>query len=390
MLRALVYAARVPPVVVPSAVSRGAAALRALGPVAGLAAVWGLFAVLVGGPFTAWDNQRLMLLQTAVVGTAGVGATFILISRGLDLSVGSTIALGTMVIALVSRAGGAPALAAAAGVGAGLIVGAAIGSMVVGRLSRAAGLAVAIGVGWWATKHMGPWPALGTGIGAGSLVLLAGEFLLPKVELSPFIVTLGLWGALRGVAKGLGENQPVYPKEAGWLLDIMTPAQGGVGSVLPPGVWVMLAVALVFAAMIRWTVLGRRAVAIGSNETAARYAGVPISRVKLWVYTLGVGAAGVASVLQFSFLNIGDPTTAGGYELKVIAAAVIGGASLSGGEGSIFGTLVGAFIMTVVDNGCTKLGLDNWVQEVVTGAIIVGAVVLDRLRARRSDPTCST
>ena len=340
--------------------------------------------MLVGGPFIAWDNQRLMLLQTAVVGTAGVGATLILISKGLDLSVGSTIALGTMVIALVSRAGGAPALAAAAGIGAGLAIGASIGSMVVGRLSRAAALVAAVGVGWWASGHWGAWPSVGAGLGAGAVMLIAGEFLLPKVELSPFIVTLGLWGALHGVAKGLGDNQPVYPKEPGWLLDLMTPAEGGLGAVLPPGVWVMLAVALVFAGLIRWTVLGRRAVAIGSNETAARYAGVNIARVKLWVYTLGVGAAGIAGVLQFSFLNIGDPTTAGGYELKVIAAAVIGGASLSGGEGSVFGTLVGSFIMTVVDNGCTKLGLDNWVQEVVTGGIIVGAVVLDRVRAGRS------
>jgi len=363
---------------------RHAELVRAFGPVLGLAAVWVLFAATVGRPFVAWDNQRLMLLQTAVVGTAAVGATLILISRGLDLSVGSTIALGTVVIAIVSRAGGAPLLAAAAGVGAGLVVGASIGSMVVGRLSNAAALAVAIGVGWWASGHLGAWPAMGAGLGSGIAALTVGEFLLPRVELSPFIVTLGLWGALRGVAKGLGDNQPVYPGEPGWLLDLMMPANLGLGAVLPPGVWVMLAVALLFAAMIRWTVLGRRAVAVGSNETAARFTGIPIARVKMWVYTLGVGAAGVASVLQFSFLNIGDPTTASGYELKVIAAAVIGGASLSGGVGSIFGTLAGAFLMTVVDNGCTKLGLDNWVQEVVTGGIIVGAVVLDRVRVGRA------
>lgn len=366
---------------------RRAAVWRALGPLLGLGAVWALFAALVGGRFVSWDNQKLMLLQTAVVGTAAVGATLILISRGLDLSVGSTIALGTMVVALVSRAGGSPGLAAGAGVLSGLMIGAVIGAMVVGRWSRAAAFAVAVGVSWWASHHLGPWGAVGAGCGAGAAALVAGELLLPKVELSPFIVTLGLWGALRGVAKGLGENQPVYPGEPGWLLDVMTPGQTGLGSVLPPGVWVVLACAAAFAAMIRWTVLGRRAVAIGSNETAARYAGVPIARVKLLVYTLGVGAAGVASVLQFSFLSMGDPTTGAGYELKIIAAAVIGGASLSGGEGSVFGTLVGAFLMTVVDNGCTKLGLDNWVQEVVTGGIIVGAVVLDRVRAGRASQT---
>src|SRR5262249_49850802 len=101
------------------------------------------------------------------------------------------------------------------------------------------------------------------------------------------------------------------------------------------------------------------------------------------VYMIAIACAGVAGLLQFSYLSMGDPTTADGYELKVIAAVVIGGASLSGGEGSVLGTIVGALIMTVVDNGCTKLGLDNWVQEIVTGGIIVTAVALDRWRHRR-------
>ena len=95
---------------------------------------------------------------------------------------------------------------------------------------------------------------------------------------------------------------------------------------------------------------------------------------------LGCACAGIAAVMQMSYLQIGDPTTAQGFELKAIAAAVIGGASLAGGEGAIFGTLLGALIMTVVDNGCTKVELNNWVQEVVTGVIIVAAVALDRWR----------
>ena len=102
------------------------------------------------------------------------------------------------------------------------------------------------------------------------------------------------------------------------------------------------------------------------------------------MYAIGGLCAGVAGVLQLSYLSMGDPTTAQGYELKAIAAAVIGGASLAGGTGSIFGTLLGALVMTVVDNGCTKLEFDNWVQDVATGAIIVGAVALDRLRQQRA------
>jgi ribose/xylose/arabinose/galactoside ABC-type transport system permease subunit len=226
------------------------------------------------------------------------------------------------------------------------------------------------------------------GIGAGlalALVLAwALERALGRVPLSPFIVTLGMWGAVRGLAKGLGDNQPVYPESAeiGWLAGLMHAAPAGIGALFAPGVWLLIAAAALAAFALRFTVFGRHVFAVGSNEETARLCGVDVERTKLWVYVLGAGAAGLASILQFSYLSMGDPTTAEGYELKVIAAVVIGGASLSGGSGSVGGTLIGALIMTVVDNGCTKLGLDNWVQEVATGAIIVAAVALDRLRQR--------
>jgi len=134
--------------------------------------------------------------------------------------------------------------------------------------------------------------------------------------------------------------------------------------------------------MLRYTRFGRHIFAIGSNESTARLCGVPVKRTKVLIYVVGLAFAGIAGVLQFSYLSVGDPTTAAGLELAVIAAVVIGGASLSGGEGSILGSLVGALIMTVVANGCTKMDLANWVQEIVTGGIIIVAVVLDRLRHR--------
>ena len=124
--------------------------------------------------------------------------------------------------------------------------------------------------------------------------------------------------------------------------------------------------------------------AVGSNELTARLCGVPVERVKLLVYILGGAFAGLGGVLQFAYLTGGDPTTAVGLELNIIAAVVIGGASLNGGQGTVTGTLVGALIMSVVANGCTKLGLANWVQEIVTGGIIVAAVLLDYLRRRNS------
>jgi ribose/xylose/arabinose/galactoside ABC-type transport system permease subunit len=107
-----------------------------------------------------------------------------------------------------------------------------------------------------------------------------------------------------------------------------------------------------------------------------------VERTKLKIYTLALVLAGVAGVLQFSFNTMGDPTTAAGYELKVIAAVVIGGASLSGGVGSVAGTVAGALMMTIIDNGCTKEGRENWEQEILTGAIIIAAVALDQLRHR--------
>lgn len=310
---------------------------HALAPLLGLLSVYGFFALTTPG-FLSFENQKLMLLQTTVVGVAAIGATAIIISGGLDLSVGSTIALGTVVIALLLKGGVPPLVAALGGVATGVACGLLIGTLVVGR---------------WA--------------------------------LSPFIVTLAMWGALRGLAKGLGNNQPIYPdtEATGWLPTIMNGTETGAFSVVPPCIVILFLVAGAMAFILRCTVLGRRLYAIGGNEHAARTCGVPVDRTKLAVYGMGVGCAGLASVLQFGYLTVGDPTTASGYELKVIAAVVIGGASLSGGVGKVSGTLIGALIMTVVDTGCTKMQLDNWVQDIVTGAIILAAVGLDRWRASR-------
>jgi ribose/xylose/arabinose/galactoside ABC-type transport system permease subunit len=155
----------------------------------------------------------------------------------------------------------------------------------------------------------------------------------------------------------------------------------------PPGVWLMLVLAGMVASMLRYTVLGRHIFAVGSNEQTARLCGVRVHRVKIGVYMLCGALAGMAGVMQFSRLTVGDPTVAAGKELDVIAAVVIGGGSLSGGEGSVLGSMIGALIMTVIRSGCSQVGergLPNWVQEIVTGAIIVLAVALDRLRQRRS------
>jgi ribose transport system permease protein len=144
----------------------------------------------------------------------------------------------------------------------------------------------------------------------------------------------------------------------------------------------MLILALIIGIVLKYTKQGRYMFAVGSNEAAARICGVPVERTKFLVYILGSGFAALAGVLQFSYLTVGDPTTASGMELDIIAAVVIGGGSLAGGEGTILGSLVGALIMTAVGNGCIKMELPNWVQEIVAGAIIIIAVALDRFRHR--------
>ena len=352
--------------------------LRALGPWIGLLFTWALFRLLVGAEFGTWSNQKLMLLQTAVVGTAAIGATWIIVSGGIDLSVGSTIALTTMVIAHLLERGAPPTLAALGGLAAAAVVGLSIGVLVTGHVLP---FAISLLGGIVTGRLAGPWVGIGVAAALGlALSTPRARRSFPRLELSPFIVTLGMWGALRGLAKGIGDNQPIYPSELGWLSRSMQEADSGPFALLVPGVWVLLGVALVFALLLENTVFGRHVVAIGSSEETARLCGVRVERTKVGLYALAILCAGIAGVLQLGYLSMGDPTTAMGYELKVIAAVVIGGASLTGGEGSIQGTLVGALIMVVVDNGCTQLGLDNWVQDVVTGGIILTAVALDRLR----------
>jgi ribose transport system permease protein len=304
--------------------------LTSFGPFAGLAAIIVLFAALRWETFVSWDNFAIIFQQTAVIGIAALGMTLIIIAGGIDLSIGSIIALGTVVIAQLLQHGYPPLVAALGGVAACAACGAFSG------------------------------------------------LLITKLRLLPFVVTLGMMSILRGAAKGLAQEQPIYPDET-WLNKLML--LGGTGS-LPVGVWMMLGFAAVVGLTLRYTRFGRHVFAVGSNELTARLCGVPVERVKLFVYILGAAFGGLGAVLQFSYLTGGDPTTAGGLELNVIAAVVIGGASLSGGRGTVVGTLIGALIMSVVSNGCAKLGLSNWVQEIVTGGIIIAAVMLDYWRSR--------
>ncbi len=302
------------------------------GPAAGLIAVYALFAALRFHRFVSWSNTEIMLQQTAVIGVGAIGMTVVIISGGIDLSVGSIIAVSSVVTALLLQKG------------------------------------------WW------PIAAALASVGTGAVAGFSSGILITRLRLMPFIVTLGTMGILRGIAKGLANEQPVYPDES-WLNGLMHLQRHN----LPSGVWIMLGFALVIAALLHYTKFGRHVFAIGSSEATARLCGIHVENTKVWVYVIGSAFAGLSGLLQFSYLTAGDPTTAVGLELNIIAAVVIGGASLSGGAGTVTGTLIGALIMTVVNNGCTKLDMPNWVQEIVTGLIIVAAVTLDRFRRARNE-----
>jgi ribose transport system permease protein len=220
--------------------------------------------------------------------------------------------------------------------------------------------------------------------GSCGLCGVLNALVVPRARVVPFIVSLGTLLMFRGLAKGLSHSAPINI-ESPWIVRFLEAlAPGERWMLLPAGGWVMILLAVAFWALLRYTRLGRHTYAIGSNEATARLCGVAVERVKLWAYGLSGLCAGLSGVMLLSRQRQGDPTGAMGSELDVIAAVVIGGGSLSGGEGSIFGSIVGALIMTVIRAGCNQWGLDVWVTQVVTGAIIVIAVALDRLRHRRA------
>ena len=325
-----------------------------------LVLVFAFFALLVeDGKFCTLRNLENIMRQSAVYAMAGLGMTLVIILAGIDLSLGSMIALSVIAASAVLNLGGGGAGAATAG--------ASEGDNLV-----------------YARPVLVPLAAAAAGILAGAAAGLLNGGLVVGLRLVPFIVTLGTMGAIRGVAKGIARERDLYPPEGAWIGRLMDPVADGEGWLLPAGIWMLLAGAAAMAFVLRHTRFGRHVFAIGSNEETARLCGVPVGRTKLLVYTLCGLFCGIAGLLQFSYIGgVGQPTTAVSYELFIIAAVIIGGASFNGGEGSILGTLLGALTITVLYTGGQQMGWPKWVQEMVIGAIIILAVALDRLRHRR-------
>ena len=306
--------------------------LDRVGTLLGLFLVAIVFGALVGPRFFAPTNLELMARQTAIVSIAAVGMTVVIVGGGIDLSVGSMISLTTVVVAQLLRMDMSP-------------------------------LAAALG-----------------GIAAAALCGLVNGVLITQLRVVPFIVTLGTMLIIRGAAKGFGEERRIEAPTT-WLNDLLRVMRG---EMLPPGIWAVIVLSLIVGGLLRYTRFGRHTFAIGSNERMARLCGVAITRTKILIYTLSAALTGFAGLLMFSKLSVGDPTVAIGLELDVIAAVIIGGGSLLGGRGTVSGTLIGAAIMTVIQIGCSQKGLANWVQQIVTGGIIVAAVALDRVRSART------
>jgi ribose/xylose/arabinose/galactoside ABC-type transport system permease subunit len=284
--------------------------------------------------FLTANTFRSTANQMVSVGIAAMGMTMIIISGGIDLSVGSVMALTSVMVAFCLRGG------------------------------------------------LSPIPAALMAILLGAFCSLVNALMITRLKVVPFIATLGMWGIARGAAKGLAGEQKI-DAPAGWLgTHVLVRVPEPSWLLISPGVWALVLLAAAVWIVLKYTTLGRHIFAIGSNETASRLSGVKVERTKLLLYSLAGFTTGLAGVMQFARLTVGDPTTAMGAELDVIAAVVIGGASLSGGEGSVFGSLVGALIMAFLRVGCDHVGVPSWVQEIVIGTAIVLAVALDYFRRR--------
>jgi ribose transport system permease protein len=280
--------------------------------------------------FLTQVNLASVARQTAVINIMALGMTLVIITGGIDLSVGSILAI------------------------AGLF-------------------------GTTALKHGHSIPfGIATGILIGLICGVANGLGVAVLKINPFIVTLGTMGIFRGLALVISNGLPVHevPPAFAYL---------GEGNLLgiPVVVYVLLACAILMHFVLENTKLGRYAFAIGSNSAAAYYAGVPIKFHLTMVYAILGLLSGLAGMIEASRLMIGQPTAGQGYELEAIAAVVIGGGSLTGGEGSVIGTLIGAFVMGLLSNGSDLLGVSPYWQQAIIGAVIIAAVGFDELRKRR-------
>ncbi|MEU4546286.1 ABC transporter permease [Nonomuraea dietziae] len=287
---------------------------------------------LLSSDFLSVSNLLNVGVQAAVTAILAFGATFVIITAGIDLSVGSVAALSAITLAYLSTTSGLP------------------------------------------------WPlATAIALAVGVVCGLANAALIAYGKLPPFIATLAMLGIARGLALVISQGSPIA------MPDAVSHVGDTIGGYLPIPVIVMVVMGLIAAVILNRTYPGRAMYAIGGNEEAARLSGIKVNRQKLVTYALSGGFAAVAGIVLASRLASAQPQAAAGYELDAIAAVVIGGASLSGGKGRAFGTFVGALILAVLRNGLNLLSVSAFWQQVVIGVVIALAVLVDTLRRRSSN-----
>lgn len=295
-----------------------------LGPLIGLVLLVIILSFLSNQFFT-FGNLRNIALQTTINALMAIGMTFVILTAGIDLSVGSTLAL-------------------TAALSAGLMV-----------------------------SHVNPWIAGIAALLIGAVAGLVNGFFVAYARLAPFIVTLGTMQLFRGLTEVYTNGNPIFN-----LPNSFSNFGTGKFFSIPIPVWVTLLVLVIAWVILKRSIFGRRIYAIGGNETVARLAGVPVKRYILWVYVISGILAALAGIVLTSRLGSAEPTAGTGYELDAITAVVLGGTSLFGGEGTIIGTLIGALILGVIDNGLNLLNVNSFYQDAVKGLIILAAIMLDR------------
>jgi ribose transport system permease protein len=296
--------------------------------------------------FFTLGNGMSVLLQTAVIGLLGIGMTMVIITGGIDLSVGSVLALSGTVTGMLVKAG-VPVV-----------------------------------------------PAMLAGVLVGAFCGLLNGIVITKMRITPFVATLGMMLIARGTALQLTGAAPISQLGDafgvlgnGSLFRILGEGTNGLPRVVFPGIpfpaILLLIIAFAAAYMLNRRPLGRHIYATGSNEEAARLSGIRVDRTKILAYVMSGALAGLSGIVLMSRLVTAQPNEGVMYELDAIAAAVIGGASLMGGVGTISGTLIGAFIIGVLRNGLNMAGVSAFIQQIVIGVVVILAVFIDQVRSRR-------
>ncbi|HEY9133119.1 MAG TPA: ribose ABC transporter permease [Dyella sp.] len=304
---------------------RSLSVLQRMGPAIGLLLLFVVLSIL-SPDFLIAGNLLTVLRQVSINALIAFGMTFVILTGGIDLSVGALLALAGAVTADTMAAGHGMGLAIAAGLGTGLLLGLVNGAL----------------VSWG--------------------------------RVAPFIATLGMMTLVRGLTLSYTQGRPIGVENPGFALL----GDGYVAHLVPiPVIW-MFALFAISGFLLRGTVLGRHVVAIGGNEEAARLSGVRVPSIKLAVYGLSGLLSAFAGIVLTSRLYSAQATAGVGYELDAIAAVVLGGTSLSGGRGWLFGTLIGALLIGFLNNGLNLVGVSSFYQQVVKGAVILIAVLLDR------------